>query len=176
MDDVERKIIHAIGWSLALFFCSLAWCIFAHADEDIAVYSNGQTAIRGECSKHLYYLTWTETYQEQYYTRSNYYAVCWSDETARLDGNTLTANDLIYYEWTYNRQTLTQSNIDDFTLGQMYGKNDIYSNSDLFMYPSSNQIEPPIIKIYSTWFALLVMLLAFSWGITFTLWVVNGKV
>lgn len=178
-DDTEIKILKGIAIALLCFAVSLLFFVtnwvFAKAEEPIATYTNGSQAIRGECQKHMYYLTWAEQYQESYYTRTNYYAVCWSDPTAKLEGNTLTANDLIYYEWLYNGQTLKQTKINDFTLGGMYGKIDIYSNSTLFSYPQSNNINSPVVKIHEIWFQIAVAVLALGWGIHFVMACINGK-
>ena len=172
-DETEKKIIYWIGIAVGCFFLSLTYFIVCHA-EDIGTYTNGQAVIRGECEKDLYYLTWSEQYQENYYTRYNYFAVTWSDPAVLIEDNKLNGN-LKYYSWTYSSQRLRKQELDQVDLGVLNGKIDIYSNSSVFSYPKSNNINPPVSKINETWFQVFIICVVMYWGIRWVMHVINGS-
>lgn len=173
LDDWEKKLVWWIGIAIGCFFFSLAWVILAHA-ETIGNYSNGSQAIRGECEKELYYLTWTEQVQESYYTRSNYYAVTWNDPLILLENNKLNGH-LKYYEWKYNSQDLKVTEVNEIDLGVLNGKIDIFSNASILSYPQSNNINSPITQINEMWIHIFIICGVMYWGIRWIMHIINGS-
>lgn len=173
-DPVEKRLIRGILIAFSLWLFSL-FCTFAFAEENISTYTNGQNAIRGECNKEVYYLTWTESIQEGYQTRYNYYCLSWSDPRCYEEYGILYANDLKFYRWSYTNQRLYKHELDSFDLVDVYGKTDIYSNSSLFGYPSIYNLNMPIVKIHETWIQIFFIVFAIFIGIKLLCNITSGQ-